>query len=595
LRRFIKNNYKTLLLATVFSSFYGCSGKLDPHGEFNADFKKFTDEKFPQTQSESYVKSSIVEVVSDKKYIGLDNMKRISTALEELGNIDGKVYLLSPDSEDVFLPAIKNSHKLGLSSFDRLNRHIQDTTNYFIYIKESRFQKDRIKIVTVKNKEVFTQNLKDIPFSIDGKMAISDVLEQLKHVSGFNVVAKGLSDGTDKKTEKLANEKLFSMNSMDDLFDNTYISFSGKNIMELLNYISTSFNVYVDVDYENKTIVFTKLKPKMFNVSLSNIEYSGSLDVKKTVKNDVGSGGSDEKSVKTKIEFDILKSLETDIEGLIKKSNKGASFTFNRTVGTVFAIADKETMQNLTLLINNFNSVFEKQVDFQLEIYEFAVTQEFDMAVSLGATIKNGTVSGSFLSSTVGSSMFSLASTQTNGEKASVEGSRLENSTIRLLKQTKHGYILKNSIPYFIDITDSKSYVKTVTKETTTTNGVSTSTSTPETSEISEGTVLSVLSKVNGNKIEFNIQPKIVRINAVTPAIYDGNTITLPDISTNTFSSNIMMENGEKKVIGHLTTYEDANDYSGIVPIENFVLGGARNKKYFRKETVFVVSAAIRD
>lgn len=591
-----KNKIKLLVPVLIGILFSGCSSKVAPHGEFNSEFEDFTNENFKKVTSKNYLKDSIEESLNSKQYINLDNTKRLSFALEELGSFDGSSYMISQDSEDIFLHAVKSSHKLGIDTFDKLNQYIQDTSNYFIYIKDNRFVNDRIKTVSLKNKEVFKQNLNDIPFTIDGKMAIADILEQLKEVSGFNIIAKDLPEDDDKKnknpTTTINNNKLFGTNSVDTLFDNVYISFSGNTIMELLNYISTSFNIYVDVDYETKTIVFQKVKSKMFNISLNNIEYSGSLDVKKSVKNDVGgSGGNDEKAIKTKIEMNILDSLEKDMQAMLKKSPvKNNSISFNKTIGSVFITADKQTMQDISLLVDNFNNVFEKQIDFQLEVYEFSVDKEFDMAVALGATIKSGAVNGSFLSSTVAGSMFNVGSNAQNG----ITGSKLNNSTVKLLKQTRHGYILKNSIPYSIDVTNSKSYVKTVTTETTTSSGISTTKTTPTTSEINEGTVLSILSKINGNKIEFNIQPKIVRLNGIETAVYDGNSITLPDISTNTFNSNIMMENGEKKVIGYLTTYDDTNNYSGMVPVENFILGGSRTKTYFRKETVFVVSANIR-
>ena len=583
--------YNSIIFILCVTLFTGCSSK-DGVGLFNDDFKEFTKEKFSNTQAPDYVKNSIEEKINERKYINLDNMKKLSSVLEELGSIDGKVYLLSKDSEDIFLTMIKNSHRLNINSFDKLNRHLKDTTNYFIFIKNNRFLNDRVNIVTLQNQEVFKKTLDKIPFAIDGKVAISDVLEHLKEASGFSIVAKGLSSASEKKTEKLANEKLFSSNSIDELFENTYISFSGSNVMELLDYLSNSFNVYVDVDYETKTIVFSRLKSKLFSVSLSNVQYSGTLDVKKNIKTEVGEGNTDEeKAIETKIEFDILKSLETDISTLIKQSTKGATFAFNRTVGTVFAMADKKTMENISLVINNFNEVFEKQVDFQLEIYEFAVTKEYDIGINIGGKI--GDFEFGIDKVALADRIFGITKTKSNGDEFGASG-ELDNNFVRLLKQTRHGYLLKNSIPYSIDITDSKSYVKSVTTESIISNGVTSTTVTPTTSEIGEGTILSVLSKVNGNKVELNIQPKIVKINDVAEAVFGGNTITLPDVSVNTFSSNVMLENGEKIIIGHLTSYEDANDYKGVVPIENFVLGGATNKKYFRKETVFVVSANIR-
>ena len=574
----------------------GCTSK-NENGEFNKVFKKFVDKNIKKVSTHDYLKNSIKENIDKEKTLDFDNTKKLSSILENLSEIDGNTYLLSADVEDIFIQNIKNSHKLKINTFEKLNQYIQDTSNYFIYIKKNKFVKNRVKIVGMKDQEVYERNLKKIPFSIDGKMAVSNIIEQLKDVSGFNVIAKNIPKEDEKKIDKRTNEKLFSSNSIDSLFNNSYISFAGNNVMELVNHISRSFNVYVDIDYENKTIIFQKLKSKLFNISLSNVEYSGTLDVKQSIKNDVGSSGGETKSIKTKIKLDILDSLEENLKAILKTNDiDGSLLSMNRTVGTIFVKTDKDTMKDISLLINDFNTAFEKQIDFKLEIYEFAVTKEFDVGISLGATLSNGRYEGRLIGTSFTESIFSLDDKSTIGNRYSVKGAKLNNKMVRLIKQTRHGYILKNSIPYFIDSTDSKSYVKSITK-TTSKNaaGDAEDKTTPEISEINEGTVLSILAKVNGNKIEFNIQPKIVRVNGVAKVEYEDNTITLPDVSINTFTSNVILKNGEKKIIGYLTTYEDVNDYNGIVPIENFVLGGARSNQYFRKETVYVISANLRE
>ena len=612
-----KNKYikQTLLSVVTIIAITGCSAKQEStHGGFNKKFQEFTSEEFNATQAPDYVKDSIKEISNNKRHINLDNVKRLSIVLEHLANIDGKSYILSRDSEDIFLQPIKESHKLGLDSFDKLNQYIQDTSNYEIYVKKNRFLKDRVKIVAVKNKDIYKKDLSSVPFTLEGKSSVADVVEQLRIVTGFNVIAKDIPQVDTEEgaqTSQLESQRLFTNNSVSELFENNYISFSGNNIMELLNYISNSFNIYVDVDYDNKLIVFRKLKSKMFSINLNNIEYSGSLDVKKKIDNDVGSGGGEEKSIKTKVKLDILDSLDNSINAILDSVGQhNGVYTFNKTVGSIFVKADKQTMQEIALLVDNFNNVFSKQLDFQLEIYEFAVTKKFDIGIDLLSTLNTSNYTGSILTNYVADSVLSAAhdssgavpitrSQEVDGEFVSSSSTtkrkgdaNIDNQTIQLLKQTRHGYIIKNSIPYYIDVTDSKSYVQSINRETDTETNIVTET--PITSEINEGTVLSVLSKINGNSIELNIQPKIVKLNGVSEQVVGENTITLPDLTTNTFTSNIVIKDGEKKVIGYITSYEDANEYNGIVPIDNFILGGSRSKKFFRKETVYVISAKIR-
>ena len=589
---FIKKSF--LISATAVLLFSSCATKENNHGQFNDEFKKFTDKNIKKLETKDYLKSSIKEIINNKKIIDLDNSQKISSVLTELSNIDGESYLLSSDSEDFFVQSIKNSHKLGIDSFSSLNQYIQDTSNYFIYVKKNKFLKNRVKIVSVKNQEVYEKNLKNIPFTVEGRASVSFLIEQLKDVSGFNVIAKDIPQSDEKASSVSSGDILFKNNSIDKLFNNTYISFSGNNISELLEYLSSSFNIYIDIDYDHKTIIFSKIKSRLFSISLNNVQYSGSLDVKKDVQNDVGASGGAKNAIKTKIKLDILDSLEKTLQAILDgKSTDGSLLSFNRTVGTIFIKADKETMKDMSIIISNFNKTFEKQIDFKLEVYEFAVTKEFNAGISLGSTITSGALAGNIATKSISNSIFTSSATSSSTTK--MTGLSFDNTMIRLIKQTRHGYILKNGIPYFMDITNSKTYIKGLNSKTTTTNGITQTSFTPETSDINEGTVLSVLGKVTGNKIDFNIQPKIIKLNGISTATFDGNTISLPDLSVSTFTSNIILNNGERKVIGYLTSYDDVNDYNGVVPIENFIIGGAKSKKYYRKETVYVISANLRE
>jgi hypothetical protein len=167
----------------------GCSSK---NGIFNDDFEEYVKSDFNKTQAPNYVKDSIDEVLKGKETINLDNPKRLSSALSNLSNLDNNLYVLADGTEDIFLKSVQQSHQLGIDSFDKLNQYIQDTSNYFIYIKKNRFLKNRVRVVSIKDKDSLKKNLQDIPFAVDGKMAVADILEELRSVSGFNIIAKNM-------------------------------------------------------------------------------------------------------------------------------------------------------------------------------------------------------------------------------------------------------------------------------------------------------------------------------------------------------------------------------------------------------------------
>jgi type II secretory pathway component GspD/PulD (secretin) len=250
-------------------------------------------------------------------------------------------------------------------------------------------------------------------------------------------------------------------------------------------------------------------------------------------------------------------------------------------------------MENIEKVINDFNAIFNKQIDFELDIYEFAVTKDFTYGVSVGGKITRGKFTYDTegkMTNELAKSIFKITK-KTSNVYAKVES---VNNIVQLLQNTSHGYVIKNNMPYMIDLTNSKNYVKTITRTSTITNGVNSETVTPETDTISEGTILTVLPRIVGKRVELNIEPNIVTINKITKETYDGNTISLPDISTNKFKSNITMLDGEKRIIGYITQYQDISDYNGVLPLNHFIIGGENGKKYIRKEIVFVVGVRIK-
>lgn len=250
-------------------------------------------------------------------------------------------------------------------------------------------------------------------------------------------------------------------------------------------------------------------------------------------------------------------------------------------------------MENITKVINDFNSIFNKQVDFELDIYEFAVSKEFDGGISVGGKVKyrGGTITGQ--SNELIKDLFTF--TKTTGGNTYKANLNLTNKMVQLIQSTSHGYVIKNNMPYMIDLTNSKDYVKTIKVTTSSTTAGETKVTSPETDTISEGTILTVLPRILGKKIELNIEPNIVTINKISTETYDGNTISLPDISTNKFKSNIMIKSGERRVIGYVTQYQDISDYNGVIPLDHFIIGGENDKKYIRKEIIFVVSARVKN
>ena len=117
---YIKNIGLIISLVLLLTS---CSSLKTKYGEFNQKFKEYVTKDFKKTQTKDFVKDSIKERIDTNKTLSLENTKRLSSLLEDIGEIDGKAYMLSSDSEDIFIRATKNSHTLNINSFHKLNMH----------------------------------------------------------------------------------------------------------------------------------------------------------------------------------------------------------------------------------------------------------------------------------------------------------------------------------------------------------------------------------------------------------------------------------------------------------------------------------------
>jgi hypothetical protein len=561
--------------------FTGCSIK-----ELDKEFKEHVDQNYMKetTLNRNYTKEKIREIHKRKVFIDLSVQRKLSQVLEELGSIDGKVYMLQ--GEDIDVRRVSNGDRLRINSFNTLNNYIKDTTNFTMVVTKNRFLKNRTKVVELRDLKSVESNLGKIPFTIQGSIAVVDALEEISKVTGFNIIFSDNSSA--KKQPAAATESLDD--SLEEAFSDNYISYRGNNVANFLNLLSNNYNIFVDIDYAHKIIKFSKTKDRVFHIFVNNIDITGTMDNEKKYEGTEAS----QLSVKTNVEIKLLDDLEKNLRAIITNDDV---MNFNKSSGQVYIRATKSVMESAAKLIHDFNAIFDKQLDFTLDIYEFVVKKDFRGGVSVGAAI-NSNFDGAAVSTTgntneLTDNLIQSIFSYSNGNTMTVNAN-IQNMFARLTKVNKHGYMLKNNIPYAMDLTDSKSYIQSIKSTTTTSNGVTTTIREPDTDNYDEGIVVTVLPRVVGKKIELNIAPTLLSVNSITETTFDGETITLPDVSNQRFKSNITLQSGEKKIIGYITQYKNAKDYAGIVPIEDFLFGGENDQQFIRKEIVFVSGVKIK-
>lgn len=164
--------------------------------------------------------------------------KQLSALLFEINKNSETKYFLNNSSDDL---AIRMPSK-KLKTFYELDTYIDENTNFDIFVTaESKFSKKQKK-VSVQSKAKKENDLKLVKQTLKGKYQIGEVISRFEQITGFKVI---FTDDS-KMIEKFK----------------TAMSFNSVTAEEMLISFSLKFNLFVDVNYQNKTVSFTKYKIK---------------------------------------------------------------------------------------------------------------------------------------------------------------------------------------------------------------------------------------------------------------------------------------------------------------------------------------------
>jgi len=155
-----------------------------------------------------------------------------------------------------------------------------------------------------------------------------DALEEMSKLTGFSIVYQTDSSSS-SSTQNVSMQNIVSQNGSNSFFEGKYTSFSGNNVADFLNLLSNNFNLYVDIDYKNKLIKFSKRKTKIFHVFVNNINMSGSLSGQKSVSGVEGGESDSNLPISSQITINILDDLENNLNKLISR-DQNSILSFRR-------------------------------------------------------------------------------------------------------------------------------------------------------------------------------------------------------------------------------------------------------------------------
>ena len=295
-------------------------------------------------------------------------------------------------------------------------------------------------------------------------------------------------------------------------------------------------------------------------------------------------GGAGDSSTLT-ISNNIANTIKENLDSLLIKNDSNAHLIFSKECGIVTAKTTKKNMNEIEKYVNTINNIYSKQVSIVISIYEFVLNRNYNFGIDISGSLKNV----SFKSSNL---VKSILKATTNNQKLSATTDS-SNKFIRYAKSYSYTQNLINNSEQNLIIQKSEDYIKT-RSATTTTNTATTTSSNIVVSTVNDGIDMSVMPRIIGNKISMNINLKINSVNSLKE-VTDGNggSIFLPNQDKKDIPAQLIMSDGEQKLIGSYQSYEDTKTYDGVAPIEDFIIAGQSGKKFIKKEIFIVIGSKI--
>ncbi|VAY88224.1 hypothetical protein MNB_ARC-1_1133 [hydrothermal vent metagenome] len=513
-----------------------------------------------------HLEKSVKEINrDDKKYFILDANYDIDTVMKKLSYIDGNIYYVKGD-KNIIIP----STSIQIKSFNHLRRYIKTVLNLELKITENIFDKSLPKIVELQNDDRTQLSLQNVFLKLSRTTTIQDLIEYINRTTDYTIFIDKQSFMGEKNINTGKNIRLSNNNVL-----GYELEVDNWSLSKFVKYLRSSLNLYVDVDYNNKSITISKYKVHIFRITAPNIKIAYGATLQKTI------GGS---SVRSSVKlYDVIK---LKIKGLLESFQEPSiNVQIDDVTGSLVVKSSSKALKAISKVVNEFNNELNKQVYLRISHYDIILKKEntfgvdFSQTQKVGTNLRNRFVKNNFLFKSVNDSSYAffLESIHKYGY---------------LYNMNEYNIILTNNIPYEDNDLITTKYIKSKKTTSTITNGVSKATEDYETDEYKEGYAINFLAKIRNNNsasIKMNITEK--KLENLGTKVYGENadSFTLPSIRDVAKSPLVRLHSGERIIVWQRKYLDIADNYSGTIPIEDFVVGGTSGKNYVLKEYLLFV------
>jgi DNA-binding protein YbaB len=574
----IKNYVTISLFITIFS---GCAAKWydeNAMNDANKTAKRISNYKM------DHLSQQIDQVEQSKNdYFVLNENYDLDTVMKKLSLIDKNIYFVKTD-KNVIIPA----SAIKISSFEQLKQYIKAVLDLDLRITQNRFIKSLPKIVELVDDNKALLSLKNINLELSGVTKFEKLIDYINNSTDYTIF---LNKQSFKKSTKSGNGLIntpangINQTKEIEIDDEKILSYkvtmNNWTLAKAINFFKNSLNLFVDVSYDNKIIILSKYKTNTFTVVMPNVNIVYSDALKKDLEAKDIKQPSETQAIST-----VYAILENKVRNILTSFGENSqSANIDTLTGSLVVTSSSEALKIITKVVNNFNEELSKQAYLRISHYDIILKRENEFGIDFaktqtkGTNLKNRFVQNQFLFKTVDDGKWSwfIDSIHKYGVLYNID---------------EYDIILTNNIPYEDNDLVTTKYIASKKTTSTTTNGLTTNIENYETDSYQEGYAVNYLTKVRNNNsvsVKMNITEK--KLENIENKVYGTNadSFTLPSVRDVAKSPLVQLHTGEKIIIWQRKYLDIADNYSGSIPIEDFVIGGTSGKSYVLKEYLLFV------
>lgn len=542
----LSSGLSVLLLVTV-----GCTPK-SFHNEMLEKQKEALNKDDLNNLRSSYSESLIENNEVKQKYISILEDKTLSEVLNELENMENKIYFLK--SNDILIPR----SRIKIHTVQELSNYLNAVIDKSIVVEKN----GNLNLVTLLNtSERKKLSINSKRFILNGQLSVEELLKLITNESGYNI--------------NLAN----TIENRND-FQNSIINLNSKTLGEALNSLASSKDVYVDIDYEKESINISRYKDIVIELNIPLLDMSSSSQT----SNQESSSGS---KIENKSSIVLYEELDKMIKSIIS-NDRLSTYHIDKASGLIFLKSTKNIENAVRTLAKAYESSFSKEAVIEFERVELILNKDRTFGI-LGANIINSSGSSLNIGEIEPASSSSIVFDQNRVSRNLKLLAQSENNIGRILNYSRNMLVLKNNIPTVQAITENTDYIEKI--ETTRNSDTNEIDSDVTVNTLKEGTSITALAKISRDKIFLNLTPSIKKlISWNNTTLAGGNMVSLPKYNDQEYNISREVKLGETSIVGSIIVHDDAKEYDGIIPIDGFAVGGKDSKSYVRREIVYVIT-----